>query len=227
MAEEQNGTPWWEKLPGHPVGSLEEAKRFNIPPGRVHTCSLPDDNKNAGCPCADVCRLKFNFRNLGDKARPRNGGIEMIKPTSSGVVTRRDIDTCYGYNWKRKSMEDQEGVVDWLADEGETFEVDETEYKIVKQIEGKPPEYGHVRKSVEKVIPEFVTLAKRPETRNAIRLEQRRAEAVIQREEERRNRHLGIEDQEPAAASLGVEEGGEGPAEPRNDPQEKPRKSKS
>lgn len=226
MAEERNGPAWWERLPGHPIGSVEEAKRFNIPLGKVHTCSAPDDNRNLGCPCADVCRLKFSYKFLGDKARPRNGGIEIIKQTSSGTVTRRDHDTCYGYNWKRKALEDNEGVVDWIADEGEESEVDETAYKIVKQLEGKPPEYGHVKETVKKKVAEFVSLSQRPEVRNALRLEQRRAEAAIQREEERRNRHLGLTDEPQETVVVGTPPVSEEPAEPRNDPQEKPRKSK-
>lgn len=213
MADEENGRPWWERLPAEPVDSLEQLKRFNVPPGRVASCSQPDGNSNAGCACWDDCRLPFKG------TRPHNGGIEITKPTSSGVRIRVTSGTCFQFNLKRKAIEDMGGVVEWIADEGETISADGTNFQKKQTPEGRPIEYEHVQGQYPEVIKPFVTLEQRPEVRGALKLEQKRAENIIRRESERRAKLYGASDaEEGERVTSGAEEGSGGagiqPAKP-------------
>ena len=214
MAEQRDGRQWYENLPGEPLDSVEQLNRFDIPLGKAHSCSKPDQQRNSGCPCWDTCELSFKG------TRPHNGGVEVIKQTSSGVKTRREITDCFRFNLMRNSLEDNEAVVDWIAEEGDEFIVDETSLQKIPTPEGMTPKYEHLPVTVAKIIPKFKCLEDRKEAKAAVRLEERRAEESIKRAERKRSRVIGIANDpdegvggkrdESEVFTLGASSGGEG-----------------
>lgn len=205
MPDKDGKTQWWENLPGAPVDSVEEVVRHKIPLKAVHTCSAPDGNRSLGCPHYEDCTLPFK------DTYPHNGGIEIIKQTSTGVKTRNEIMDCFGYMSLKKSTEseDREAIVDWIANEGDTVSVDETVYEAVPTPQGQPQQFAHVKKQVPKVVPAFVRLKDRKETQDAQRLIEKRAKFVHDEQMKKHARTLGVteDDRRQAAAAASSDRG--------------------
>lgn len=205
MPDENGRIQWWENLPGSPVDSVAEVERFKIPLKAVHTCSARDGNRNAGCAHYEACDLPFK------DTHPRNGGVEVIKQTSTGVKTRVEIMDCFGYMSLKKSVEtdDRDAIVSWIANEGETVSVDETAYEAVPTPQGQPQQFAHVKKQVPKVVPVFVRLKDRKETQDAQRLIEKRAKFVHDEQMKKHARTLGVteDDRRQAAAAASSDRG--------------------
>lgn len=111
-----------DEVPRYPVGTLEELQRDGFDPAVYRSCARPVKDTVGpgmlvvGCDKFDKCNLSCK-----GKSGPRNYGVEIIKgPALGGHVLRRTL-SCIGVAEMADFHEQNDGVINIIADEGETY----------------------------------------------------------------------------------------------------------
>lgn len=107
-----------------PKAPLPVLKERGIDLMSVGSCG-PRDGKTIGCehyPCPLLERFAAKRREgAHGEYGPRNGAVRIVGDKQSGGGMREVVKSCWQFNNEKAGYEGGGGIMDWVADEGETF----------------------------------------------------------------------------------------------------------
>ena len=163
-----------DNIPRLPVGTLAEVQAENMDPAVVPTCHKPVRNGNEvvirGCPYRDRCKLAIR-----DTAGPQNFGIEYIKGKVLGGKTVRAVRDCFYIAQNKDTIEENDGSLRIVAEEGATFKVIEA-----------GPHTGYKDTVMDKEVPKFPRPGENPD----LAMEQLKAITRAEEKERASNQQL-------------------------------------
>lgn len=171
-----------------PQGTLEELREAGLNPLEWGSCAAQVYGEVMGCP--------FHSRNRQGKGggcpwrdRPKYGAIQVLQINDKGMgAERKVLVTCFDYLLMKPQIESNNGVVKWIADEGEVVMLRGT-----KPLPIQPGQAVAVHEDCEHetIVPPY------PKVREKFAMTARVMEARVKRIEEKRERQedfiLGIE----------------------------------
>lgn len=178
-----------------PMGLLKEYDAMGIPADEWGSCAPPDknpldrDGQIVGCSACKKCTLPEKFTK-----GPVNKGVRLVKMTLTGVRVIHRPMSCYNIPKERERMEINGGVLEIIANEGETMYVQGSTPEDVNI-----PGQGMVRKWVDGEQEITVPVHPRPKD-NPIFKKQALAYRAIEEERARQRagrvgKLLGVEDE--------------------------------